>query len=379
VPARVRAAYAYEDAAEHTFEAAHRRDMACIYEMPIAHWQTVQRLLHEEAQRLPAWRQTIQGLDDSPAKLERKVREIELADTIIVPSRFVLDSLPGPVRAAKRCVLAPFGAPSPNARAGESGRQGGGPLRVIFAGAMTQRKGLGDLFAAMRLLNRPDVELVVLGALNAPLSFYRSQYPGFVYEGTRPHADVLRIMRSCDVFVLPALVEGGRSCSSRRWPAASRSSSRRIPAATIWSRKGAPASPSPSDRPKPSPNGSPGSPITATRSPRCGATRSGRRPRPAGCTTRTGCSMRSRASFDLPRARGSLMTSRPIRHAALSLFSPSKRAALRRSTTRPRCRPRGPHRRTSDNVGWLLTIEGGPSIAIPAECYARHTTALCHA
>ena len=208
VPDSVRTAYAYEDAAEHTFEAARERGLACIYEMPIAHWQTVQRLLHEEAERLPAWRQTIQGLDDSPAKLERKVREIDLADTIIVPSRFVLDSLPGPVRAAKRCVLAPFGAPSPSARPDESGRQGGGPLRVIFAGAMTQRKGLGDLFAAMRLLNRRDVELVVLGALNAPLSFYRSQYPGFVYEGTRPHADVLRIMRSCDVFVLPALVEG---------------------------------------------------------------------------------------------------------------------------------------------------------------------------
>ena len=54
-----------------------RAAIACIYEMPIAHWQTVQRLLHEEAQRLPEWRQTIQGLDDSPAKLERKIREIE--------------------------------------------------------------------------------------------------------------------------------------------------------------------------------------------------------------------------------------------------------------------------------------------------------------
>jgi glycosyltransferase involved in cell wall biosynthesis len=105
-------------------------------------------------------------------------------------------------------VLAPFGAPSPNAKAGETRRQDEGPLRVMFAGAMTQRKGLADLFAAMRLLKRTDVELVVLGALNAPLSFYRSQYPDFVYEGTRPHAEVLRVMRSCDVFVLPALVEG---------------------------------------------------------------------------------------------------------------------------------------------------------------------------
>jgi glycosyltransferase involved in cell wall biosynthesis len=208
LPGSVRAAYAYEDAAEHTFEAARERGLACIYEMPIAHWQTVQRLLHEEAQRLPEWRQTIQGLDDSPAKLERKDREIELADTIVVPSRFVLDSLPAQVRSAKHCVLAPFGAPSPNARADDPRSEGTGPLRVLFAGAMTQRKGLADLFAAMRLLNRRDVELVVLGALNAPLSFYRAQCPDFVYEGTRPHGEVLRVMRSCDVFVLPALVEG---------------------------------------------------------------------------------------------------------------------------------------------------------------------------
>jgi glycosyltransferase involved in cell wall biosynthesis len=211
LPLSVRTAYAYEDAAERTFEAARAREMACIYEMPIAHWQTVQRLLHEEAHRLPEWRRTIQGLDDSPAKLDRKNREIALADTIIVPSRFVLDSLPAQVRAAKRCVLAPFGAPSPGARGAAAPRRDDrGKLRVIFVGAMTQRKGLADLFSAMRLLARTDIELVVLGATapNAPLSFYRSQYPGFHYEGTRPHAEVLEVMRSCDVFVLPALVEG---------------------------------------------------------------------------------------------------------------------------------------------------------------------------
>ncbi len=208
IPETVRTACAYEDAAEYTFAAAHARGLACIYELPIAHWQTVQRLLHEEAQRLPEWRRTIQGLDDSPAKLERKSCELELADAIVVPSRFVMDSLPAHIRSTKRCVLAPFGAPSTDARADEGRRETGGPLRVMFAGAMTQRKGLADLFAAMRLLNRRDVELVVLGALNAPMSFYRSQYDAFVYEGTRSHADVLAVMRTCDVLALPALVEG---------------------------------------------------------------------------------------------------------------------------------------------------------------------------
>jgi glycosyltransferase involved in cell wall biosynthesis len=73
---------------------------------------------------------------------------------------------------------------------------------------MTQRKGLADLFAAMRRLDRSDVELVVLGALNAPMAFYRSQFGGFIYEGTRPHAQVLDVMQSCDVLALPALIEG---------------------------------------------------------------------------------------------------------------------------------------------------------------------------
>lgn len=208
LPGSVRTVYAYEDAAEATFAAAQARGLSCIYELPIAHWQTVQRLLHEEAERLPEWRQTIQGLDDSPAKLNRKARELELADGIVVPSRFVMDSLPVQIRSNKRCVLAPFGAPSAAARSTNGPRPAGGPLRVMFAGAMTQRKGLADLFAAMRLLNRRDVELVVLGAANAPMSFYRSQYDAFIYEGTRPHAEVLRVMRTCDVLALPALVEG---------------------------------------------------------------------------------------------------------------------------------------------------------------------------
>jgi glycosyltransferase involved in cell wall biosynthesis len=81
-------------------------------------------------------------------------------------------------------------------------------LRVLFAGSMTQRKGLADVFAAMQLLRRADVELVVMGSPIAPMEFYRSQYREFTYMSTRPHRDVLGLMRDCDVLVLPSLVEG---------------------------------------------------------------------------------------------------------------------------------------------------------------------------
>ena len=65
------------------------------------------------------------------------------------------------------------------------------------------------------------------------------------------------------------------------------------------------------------------------------------------------------------------MTSRPIRHAALALFSTSKRAALRRlydAATMPASGARIAVNPTTS--GGLLMIEGGPSIAIPADCFA---------
>ena len=40
------------------------------------------------------------------------------------------------------------------------------------------------------------------------LDFYRREYAGFTHEKGRPHAEVLALMRSCDVFCLPSIVEG---------------------------------------------------------------------------------------------------------------------------------------------------------------------------
>jgi glycosyltransferase involved in cell wall biosynthesis len=209
VPPDVRVVYAYEDAAERTFLAARARGTACVYELPIAHWQTTQRLLREEAARLPEWRCTLGGIDDPLPKLQRKSRELDLADVVVVPSRFVLESLPEHVRSGKPCVIAPFGSPPPEPREEDAphfARER--RLRVLFAGSMTQRKGLADLFAAMRMLGGRRVELVVMGSPVAPLAFYRNQYPAVIHERPRPHSEVLRLMRSCDVLALPAIVEG---------------------------------------------------------------------------------------------------------------------------------------------------------------------------
>jgi glycosyltransferase involved in cell wall biosynthesis len=208
-PSGVNAVYGYEDMARDTFRLARESGWTTFYDLPIAHWQTSQRLLREEAQRWPEWEPTLVGTRDSRAKLDRKTEELELAEVVLCPSQFVLDSLPEAARATKTCVVAEFGSPPAAKIVVTDGSDGDErPLRVLFAGSMTQRKGLADLFAAMNLLRRNDVELIVMGAPIAPLDFYRKQFAGFRFEPPRPHGEVLQLMRDCDVFVLPSIVEG---------------------------------------------------------------------------------------------------------------------------------------------------------------------------
>lgn len=197
----VNAIYAYEDGALQTFRRAKEMGICCIYELPIAYWKTVRRLLEEEKERLPEWAHTLREKEDSLAKLERKTEELSLADLVICPSRFVAESLP---QSVKRVAMIPFGSPPISNLV----KPRGDGTRVLFVGALTQRKGLSDLFQAICLLKRKNIELVVLGTPLVPLDFYRAQFPSFTYEAPRPHHRVLELMSTCDIFVLPSLVEG---------------------------------------------------------------------------------------------------------------------------------------------------------------------------
>jgi len=140
-------------------------------------------------------------------KLARKTRELELAEVLVCPSQFVFDSLPETMRASRKCVIAPFGSP-PESSSAHRSKPANARLRFLFAGALTQRKGLADLFAAMKLINSRDAELVVMGSPVMPLQFYKNQFAAFTFEPPRPHAAFLQLMDSCDVLILPSIVEG---------------------------------------------------------------------------------------------------------------------------------------------------------------------------
>ncbi len=208
IGAEVGGIYGYEDGCLETFRAARKQELTCFYDLPIAYWETVRKLLEEEAARLPEWEPTLVGTRDSREKLARKTEELSLADVVICPSLFVLNSLPPEIRRGKQCLVAEFGSPASQPGAKRRSGPASEKLRILFAGSLTQRKGLADIFNAMKLLKRGDVELILMGSPIAPMDFYRAQYRDFTYMSTRPHHEVLQLMQSCDALVLPSIAEG---------------------------------------------------------------------------------------------------------------------------------------------------------------------------
>ena len=82
---------------------------------------------------------------------------------------------------------------------------------------MSQRKGLLDLFEAMKLLKGEPISLSILGQPSMPMEFYRKQFSDFEYYPPCTNSKVREIMKQHDALVLPSIVEG-RSIGSTGSP-----------------------------------------------------------------------------------------------------------------------------------------------------------------
>ncbi|HEX5152934.1 MAG TPA: glycosyltransferase family 4 protein [Parafilimonas sp.] len=203
------AIYAYEDGAAFSFKKGKEFQLECVYDLPIGYWRSMHNMLLEEAGKTPDWAATLGGLNDSTEKLKRKDDEISLADKIIVASSFTASTLkeyPGKLPPVH---VVPYGFPIAEPK--EYGvLKKGQPLKILFVGGLSQRKGLSYLFDAVNKLGN-YVSLTVVGrgteSVNncKPLQENLNQHR---WIETIPHDEVLALMREHDVLVFPSLFEG---------------------------------------------------------------------------------------------------------------------------------------------------------------------------
>ncbi|MFP5042055.1 glycosyltransferase family 4 protein [Parasediminibacterium sp. JCM 36343] len=203
-------AYCYEDCALNTFSAASALGIKKAYDLPIGYWKTYRQLLSEEKERRPEWAATITGFKDSDEKLEKKDKELALADVIYVASAFTAKTLEqNKAIANTKKVIVPYGFPPVNeTKKALPKYDGKRALKLLYVGGLTQRKGIASLFEAVEHF-KEKVTLTIVGSKASEgckiLDDYIKKHQ---WIPTLPHDEILKTMHNHDVLIFPSLFEG---------------------------------------------------------------------------------------------------------------------------------------------------------------------------
>ncbi len=140
---------------------------------------------------------------------ERRLRDIALADRILVPSEHIANTLARYGTPRERIAVVPYAADVGRFRPVDGKTHGAG-CTFLFAGGITQRKGIGYLLQAWRRVKRPGWRLQLLGALPSRLGPLADdlKVEGVEHLGRVGHAEMPARMAAADVFVFPSLFEG---------------------------------------------------------------------------------------------------------------------------------------------------------------------------
>ena len=176
-----------------------------VLEQPIAAKEVELQIMEEEHERYPDWEPHSAHYEETKALAERERSEWEIADTIIVPSKFVEDSLEQVGISAGRCVIVPYGVSDKFSQIEHHNHEG--PLRVLSVGGMQLRKGSQYTCEAAKILGSNFVFRFVGECLVPDLA--RRDFGASVrIVGHVPRSEVSAHFEWADVFLLPSLCEG---------------------------------------------------------------------------------------------------------------------------------------------------------------------------
>lgn len=180
-----------------------------VLDRTIGHPSTLQRHLARLHQDYPDW-----PIDITPRRAavsEAEEKEHTLAHLIVVGSSFARDSLIESGVDAEKLRVNPYGVDwvrfdnLPQLPDTASATR---PIRFLFAGSVSARKGVPVLMEAWRTLAPNDAELWIVGGIEPDIRALIPNLPGLRLLGRVPNSEMPRIYAETDVLVLPSLMEG---------------------------------------------------------------------------------------------------------------------------------------------------------------------------
>jgi glycosyltransferase involved in cell wall biosynthesis len=205
------AVWGYNGSALTTFQLAREQGRACILDRTIGDFHAYNALMDQVALHYGEWflpeeRRIL------PAHIDRDAQEFALADAIVVGSAHAADTIRqhnAPDIAAKLTVL-PYcydeelfaAMPAPAQIAADQ------PVRLLFVGQVSPRKGIHHLLEAMARIPPSLATLTIVGELRIPRAIFARHADRITYLPTVPRADIPGIMAQHHLLVFPSYFEG---------------------------------------------------------------------------------------------------------------------------------------------------------------------------
>lgn len=179
-----------------------------VLEQTVAHPAHKQRVLAEASRQFPEWAEN--DLERPPRLLQAERAEHTLADRIVVGSGYCRDTLVAKGVAAEKIVVNPYGAERGTVDADSVPKvdRPRRPLRFVFLGFLSLRKGVPLLLDAWKKAGLRDAELVLAGGIREEHRKLLLQAGNVRYAGFVPRSNVPHFLAEHDVYVLPSYSEG---------------------------------------------------------------------------------------------------------------------------------------------------------------------------
>ena len=207
----VRMIYGYETQCLKTFTAARTQGITTVLDLPSPEHDYVENLLNAEYGKFPELKtpakQHFLGLQKE--RTARRHREFELADVVVANSSFTAKTWAESGLDGSKIRVVPLGGPAPDPRGAEGGSRGQGPLRLVWAGTFSVRKGAHYLLEAWRQWNPGKAAVLdVYGTAALPPALLEDLPPNIVMHGPVNRDRVLEEFLTSDLLIFPTLCDG---------------------------------------------------------------------------------------------------------------------------------------------------------------------------
>jgi len=155
-------------------------------------------------ERFPNWGEEMELR--RPEVRQAELREHEQADYVVVASAFTRRTLVSHNVSPEKIRINPYGVDCAEFIIKKCDKER--PLRFVFVGSISARKGIPLLIEAWRILAARDAELWLVGPASLRVSASIPKLPGLRSIGAVPHAEMPAILGECDVMVFPSYFEG---------------------------------------------------------------------------------------------------------------------------------------------------------------------------